>query len=159
MYKVEGAGAWPWRIRGQGGGRETLLNRHLYIYINNFSVHPTVGGKGREWRGLGRSEGVGNFEPCPGAAQTHLTVTPFPSNGAQGLTPQRAQFCPHSRFMEVAPPRPGWGHPQRLWACAWASRSLKESKSCSSRLVRMHCWTSSWPESSAPPSMARVCRD
>ena len=67
-----GLGLWPWRRgSGQGGGGKPLLNRHLYIYINNFSVHPTVGGKGREWRGLGKW-GESNSEPCPvGAARTH----------------------------------------------------------------------------------------
>lgn len=36
------AGDWD-----EGGGKP-LLNRHLYIYINNFSVHRTVGGMGRD---------------------------------------------------------------------------------------------------------------
>lgn len=38
---------------GWSNGGELLLNRHLYIYINNFSVHRTVEGMGREWRDLG----------------------------------------------------------------------------------------------------------
>jgi hypothetical protein len=44
---VQGGGG---RGYGRGGGDwakgrgKPLLNRHLYIYINNFSVHRTVGG-------------------------------------------------------------------------------------------------------------------
>lgn len=62
---MEGGGSGA---RGRG---KLLLNRHLYIYINNFSVHRTVKGMGREWRGPGRG-GESNSEPCPvGAARTH----------------------------------------------------------------------------------------
>lgn len=39
---------------GARRGGKPLLNRHLYIYINNFSVHPTVGGeRGGSGEGLG----------------------------------------------------------------------------------------------------------
>lgn len=90
-----------------------------------------------------------------------MTPLPCPGEGAQGLAPEGTILSQFSVRGGGGPPRPGWGHPQRLWACAWASRSLKESKSCSSHgWFRMHCWTtSSWPRSSAPPSIARVCRE
>lgn len=92
-----GLGLWPWRGGwGQGGGGKPLLNRHLYIYINNFSVHRQWGeGEGveRAWEVGGES----NFELCPlGAARTHpdQRPPPFPSDGAQGLTPEGTVLSP-----------------------------------------------------------------
>lgn len=51
MYKVEGVRAMA--MEGAMGRGKPLLNRHLYIYINNFSVHRTVGRMGGSGEGWG----------------------------------------------------------------------------------------------------------
>lgn len=70
------AGDWD-----EGGGKP-LLNRHLYIYINNFSVHRTVGGMGREQRGLGRG-GSQTLNPALWGQHGHTLTSDRPPSWQQ----------------------------------------------------------------------------
>lgn len=65
-------------------GGELLLNRHLYIYINNFSVHRTVEGMGREWRDLGEG-GSRTLNPALWGQHGHTLTSDPPLPWRQGL--------------------------------------------------------------------------
>ncbi|XP_039581706.1 basic proline-rich protein-like [Passer montanus] len=126
--------------------------------------------------------GVSPFRGCPRSGGVPMgcprfRVSPFRGCPRWGV-PMK---CPHFRVspFRVSPwgvpiqgcPRSGvspfWGAPgvsprgQAHLARAWARRSLKESKRRSSQgwLRMQRCTTSSWPRSSARPSMAVVCGD
>lgn len=70
---------------GARGRGKLLLNRHLYIYINNFSVHRTVKGMGREWRGPGGGRGSRTLNPALWGQHGHTLTSDLPLPWQQGL--------------------------------------------------------------------------